>query len=278
MRNLPMNKSTLIAAGNGLLAVLMALSIGACAATDDSGDGSGSGSDGGGRGGRDGGGGGGEDGGGGSEDAVTTLDTTITEDTGNGTDDVVEFSCDLIGTGENSGSLCGEEDPGFCGDFGGCVSASADDDPTCAQICAPGNCEAMCTGGSRCVGLQDPNTGEALEFAPGIPAGACIDVPTGDAGAYDLCDAENLCQADSDCIGLVDIDGSFCSPRCTGGGAACPSRDTVAAQCALVSETGGEPANCALLCAAAADGTATGCPTGFICNAVDATNGICIPQ
>jgi hypothetical protein len=65
-------------------------------------------------------------------------------------------------------------------------------------------------------------------------------------------------------IGVMGIEGGFCSPACDG--TTCPAVDGLMAQCALTTDGGMTPTNCAVICNAAGD--SSDCPTGATCKDV----------
>lgn len=120
--------------------------------------------------------------------------------------------------------------------------------------------DAMCPGG-MCIGCICTDVGES---SGGNPSSS-------DYGPCDMCAPGEMP------VGVMDVDGCFCSPGCDGAGSECPAPTAgmVAGQCVLVLEQGStDPTQCALVCMPGMDGQ---CPPGATCEMIPMqTLGLCM--
>ncbi len=202
----------------------------------------------------------------GGRDVGNTLDVNradVEEDT---VQDVVQgFQCSSIETNNNAGVAC--QSPATCEDGTSCaILEQGETVGTCFQLCAPGLCEAMCTGDEVCIAIGDPQSGQPATFADGTAQGVCAVPPTGDVGAFGVCDSENLCAAGQSCSAFSQgATTGFCIPSCANG-ETCPTVGGIASQC-ILGATANETTGCGIGCQSDAN-----CPTGLRCDAF----GICL--
>lgn len=140
------------------------------------------------------------------------------------------------GMATTSGGGATDESTGTPGDSS--TGSSAVCDPPCAgnEICVDGVCFPD-GGGDTSTGEPPPTNSDYGPCAAGCGPG---EMP----------------------VGLMGVDGCFCSPMCDGQGSACPAPNEGTAMpiCALELMMGAGPTQCALVCMSPMD-----CPTGADC-------------
>jgi hypothetical protein len=196
---------------------------------------------------------------------------------------VLAAACDKDDEGESgNSSLTLGEGTGTAGDD---ADDDADDDGMSATMPADDTMSpessggpADSTGGSECT-VDDECMTDAM--CPGSMCIGCICTDVGDDSSggnptssdYGMCGA---CAAGEMPVGLMGVEGCFCSPTCEGMGSACPAPTSgmVAGQCILELMMGAGATQCALICMPGMEGQ---CPDGATCEMVPMqTVGICM--
>jgi hypothetical protein len=132
-----------------------------------------------------------------------------------------------------------------------------------------------CTDQDECMSDSDCGAGESC-LMPGCTCFGGAEESSGGGNPtmsdYGPCDA---CGPGEMPVGLMDIEGCFCSPGCDGQGSMCatPNEGTAQAMCVLELMMGAGPTQCALICDPAMMGM---CPTGATCTEVQPGVGICL--
>ena len=108
---------------------------------------------------------------------------------------------------------------------------------------------------------------------PSPPPGPTPPAPPGE-GHYEK--PSPSCHTGEDPIQIQGLQGSFCSPECSGSTScpAAPAGSTAVPQCVLESQGSSSPTNCALICGGGGAHGGT-CPTGATCQQIQNT-GICL--
>lgn len=150
---------------------------------------------------------------------------------------------------------------------------TSDDDSTGPATTAPGSTsEADSSDGPG--STSDASTGEEVCDPPCLEGqmcvgGECFGDPPPDMSDYGPCD---MCAPGETPIGIMGIEGCFCSPSCDGLMSMCPTPNmgTGMAQCVLGPQ-GADPNQCALLCQLDGDD----CPMGATCQDTGMNIGLC---
>lgn len=112
-----------------------------------------------------------------------------------------------------------------------------------------------------------PSTSETTDptVDPDTTSPATTDDTTTGVGAPDFgpCDMMTPCENGEECLGVQDVEGTFCSPACEGQGTECPGYEGSGMALCLLSVMGMDPTNCVVLCQSDAD-----CLDGMTCKEV----------
>ena len=169
------------------------------------------------------------------------------------------------------------------GDDGDDSGTATDDDGMSATMPMEDTMSPESSGGPESTGGSECTVDDECMTSAMCPGGMCIgcictDVGDDSSGGnptssdYGPCGA---CAAGEMPVGIMNIEGCFCSPTCDGEGSACaaPNEGTAMPVCVLELMPDAGPTQCGLVCDPAMDGM---CPAGATCTEVQPMVGLCM--
>jgi hypothetical protein len=189
---------------------------------------------------------------------LTTLLLTGCPDEEGG--DTGAMSMTLPSTDDDEGSATEATTDAMTSDGMTSMPMTSDAMTSDAMTTEPETTGSECTAEDECMVATDCPTPNAMCVGCLCVGGEETGEPPSSSD-YGPC---NACAAGEMPVGIMDLEGCFCSPGCDGQGSMCPppNEGTAMAVCGLETMMGAGPSQCALVCTPGMDDM---CPTGAMC-------------